>query len=206
MWILSVISIKTFERYRYAYLREIIICRADYNKYKISEAVFKNLHPNDFEDRNIVIIQRVKDLQLGIESYQTKLNLTEPRWDTSNFLFKEDYTIVSKPRAVIYKDRNDQKKLLRENEVHNFSDGTLTRVLHKLDHMVKDFRLFQYNLGIENRICISIFTVMLRQVKWNSVLMRLIDDLLALDSIVHFAFSDRRLERTATFSISTNLE
>nr|GEY59941.1 hypothetical protein [Tanacetum cinerariifolium] len=116
MWILSVISIKTFERYRYAYLREIIICRADYNKYKISEAVFKNLHPNDFEDLNIVIIQRVKDLQLGIESYQTKLNLTEPRWDTSNFLFKEDYTIVSKPTAVIYKDRNDQKKLLRENE------------------------------------------------------------------------------------------
>nr|GEV87553.1 hypothetical protein [Tanacetum cinerariifolium] len=34
--------------------------------------------------------------------------------------------------------------------------------------------------------------------------MRLIDDLLALDSIVCFGFSDRRLERTATFSISTN--
>nr|GEY79111.1 integrase, catalytic region, zinc finger, CCHC-type, peptidase aspartic, catalytic [Tanacetum cinerariifolium] len=97
MRILSVISINTFERYGYAFLREIVIRRADYNE-------------------NIVIRQRVGDLQLGIESYQTKLNLTEPRWDASDFLFKEDYTIVSKPRDVIYRDRNDQKKMLRENE------------------------------------------------------------------------------------------
>nr|GEY52731.1 hypothetical protein [Tanacetum cinerariifolium] len=69
-----------------------------------------------------------------------------------DFLFKEDYTIISKPKAVIYKDRNDQKKMLRENEVHKFSDGTWTRVLHKLDHMVKDFRLYQYNSGMKYRI------------------------------------------------------
>nr|GEV96939.1 hypothetical protein [Tanacetum cinerariifolium] len=76
----------------------------------------------------------------------------ELRWDASEFLFKEDYTIVSKPRTVIYIDRNDQKKMMKENEVNKFSDGTLTRVLHKLDHMVKDFRLYQYNPVIENRI------------------------------------------------------
>ncbi|GKA96810.1 hypothetical protein Tco_0818905 [Tanacetum coccineum] len=153
MRILSVISLKKFERYGYAFLKEIVIRRADYKKYKISEADFKNLHPNDFEDmyllhlqgklnhlprsekvhlynavnmwiKNIVIRQRVGDLQLGIESYQTKLNLTQPNWDASDFLFKEDYTIVSKPRAL----------------------------LDKLDHMVKDFRLFEYNRGVENRI------------------------------------------------------
>nr|GEX82318.1 hypothetical protein [Tanacetum cinerariifolium] len=181
MRILSVISIKTFERYGYAYLREIVICRADYNKYKISEVDFKNLYLNYFEDmymlhlqgklnhlprsdkvhlyntinlwiRNIVIRKCVGDLQLGIKSYQTKLNLVELRWDASEFLFKEDYTIVSKPRTVIYIDRNDQKKMMKENEVNKFSDGTLTRVLHKLDHMVKDFRLYQYNPVIENRI------------------------------------------------------
>nr|GFC14140.1 hypothetical protein [Tanacetum cinerariifolium] len=50
------------------------------------------------------------------------------------------------------RDRNDQKKMLRENKVHKFSDGTLIRILHKLDHMVKDFRLYQYNPGIEYRI------------------------------------------------------
>ncbi|GKC01505.1 hypothetical protein Tco_0987641 [Tanacetum coccineum] len=54
--------------------------------------------------------------------------------------------------AVIYKDRNNQKKMMRESEVHKFSDGTLTRILEKLDHMVKDFVLFKFNPGMENRI------------------------------------------------------
>ncbi|GJW39135.1 hypothetical protein Tco_0064980 [Tanacetum coccineum] len=41
------------------------------------------------------------------------------------------------------------------------------------------------------------------QVYLNSVLTRLIDDLLALDSIVRFDLSEQRLEQTATFSIPT---
>ncbi|GJR88246.1 hypothetical protein Tco_0405367 [Tanacetum coccineum] len=45
-----------------------------------------------------------------------------------------------------------------------------------------------------------------RQENWIRVLTRLIDDLLALDSIVHFGSSNRRLELTATYSISTNSE
>ncbi|GJZ43096.1 hypothetical protein Tco_0590351, partial [Tanacetum coccineum] len=57
MRILSVISIKTYERYEYNYLREIVLRRADYNEYKISEKDFKILHPNDFEDLNILHIQ-----------------------------------------------------------------------------------------------------------------------------------------------------
>ncbi|GJX71036.1 hypothetical protein Tco_0308207 [Tanacetum coccineum] len=48
-------------------------------------------------------------------------------------------------------DRNDQRKLMRLNEIHKFSDGTLTRVMEKLDHMVKDFHLFEYNKGMETR-------------------------------------------------------
>ncbi|GJZ68804.1 hypothetical protein Tco_0632354 [Tanacetum coccineum] len=180
MRILSVIRIKTLEKYGYNYLREIILRRADYKEYKISEKDFKNLHPNDFEDlyllniqdklnhlsksdkthlhtavnmwiRNLVIRNRVGDLQLRIESYQTKLNLERPNWDATDYFFKEDYTIVPKPRAVIYRDRNDQRKLMRLNEIHKFSDGTLTRVMEKLDHMVKDFHLFEYNKGMETR-------------------------------------------------------
>ncbi|GKF92494.1 hypothetical protein Tco_0279213 [Tanacetum coccineum] len=146
MRILSVVSLKTYERYGYTFLKEIVLRIADYKEYKISEADFKNLHANDFQDlyllhlqgqlnhlsgadkvhlfnavnlqiRNIVIRKRVEDLQFKIESYQTKLNLTQPDWDASDFLLKEDYTIVSKSRAVIYRDRNDQKKMMRETEV-----------------------------------------------------------------------------------------
>ncbi|GJZ77956.1 hypothetical protein Tco_0642628 [Tanacetum coccineum] len=160
MRILSVISLKTYERYGYTLLKEIVLRRADYKEYKILEADFKNLHPNDFEDlylphlqgqlnhlsgdekvhlfnavnlwiRNIIIKKHVEDLQLRIE---------------------KDYTIVRKPRVVIYKDRNDQKKMMRETEVHKFNDGTLNRILEKLDHMVKDFELYEYNPGMETQI------------------------------------------------------
>ncbi|GJX09795.1 hypothetical protein Tco_0199654 [Tanacetum coccineum] len=40
---------------------------------------------------------------------------------------------------------------MRLNELHKFSDGTLTRVMEKLDHMVKDFHLYEYNKGMETR-------------------------------------------------------
>ncbi|GJT48450.1 hypothetical protein Tco_0974607 [Tanacetum coccineum] len=123
MRILSVIRVKTFEKYGYNYLREIILHRADYKEYKISEKDFKNLYPNDFEDmyllniqdklnhlsksnkihlhtsvkmwiRNLVIKNRVGDLQLRIESYQTKLNLERPNWGeakTSSQRSRKDY-------------------------------------------------------------------------------------------------------------------
>ncbi|GJR27480.1 uncharacterized protein Tco_1103712 [Tanacetum coccineum] len=42
--------------------------------------------------------------------------------------------------------------MMRETEVHKFSDATLNRILDKLDHMVKDFKLFKYNPGMETQI------------------------------------------------------
>ncbi|GJR00059.1 hypothetical protein Tco_0523043, partial [Tanacetum coccineum] len=45
--------------------------------------------------RNLVIRQRVEDFQLGIESYQTQLNLTKPGWDATGYEFKHDYTSLS---------------------------------------------------------------------------------------------------------------
>ncbi|GKC70475.1 hypothetical protein Tco_1116358, partial [Tanacetum coccineum] len=112
----------------------------------ISEANFKNLHPKDFEDLYMLHLQG----HLNHLSGADKVHLFNA--DASDFLFKEDYTILSKPRAIIYKDKNDQKKMMRETEVHKFSDGTLNRILDKLDHMVKDFKLFKYNPGMETRI------------------------------------------------------
>ncbi|GJR97232.1 hypothetical protein Tco_0269406 [Tanacetum coccineum] len=154
MKILSVISLKTFSRYSYTFLREIVLCRADYKEYKISEAEFKNLHLNDFEDMYLLHLQGNLNHLSGADKVHlfNALNLTQPSWDASDFLFKEDYTIFHKPRAIIYTYRNIQKKMTRESEVHKFSDGALTKILEKLDHMVKDFVLFKFNHGIKNRI------------------------------------------------------
>ncbi|GJT23023.1 hypothetical protein Tco_0892960 [Tanacetum coccineum] len=46
---------------------------------------------------------------------------------------------------------DDNRKMMRIDEVHKFSDGTLTRIKEKLDFMVKDFKLFKFNKGMENR-------------------------------------------------------
>ncbi|GJU23727.1 hypothetical protein Tco_1157069 [Tanacetum coccineum] len=118
-----------YSRYGYDYLSEIVLRRADFQEHTIAEKDFKNLYPSDFEDlnllllqghldhlsgsdkrmlstavklwtRNLVIRQRVEDFQLGIESYQTQLNLTKPGWDATGYEFKHDYTIIESPRAT----------------------------------------------------------------------------------------------------------
>ncbi|GKB64550.1 hypothetical protein Tco_0920736 [Tanacetum coccineum] len=60
--------------------------------------------------------------------------------------------VVSLKTLERYRDINDQKKMMRETEVHKFSDGTLNRILDKLDHIVKDFKLFKYNPSMTTRI------------------------------------------------------
>ncbi|GJV48268.1 hypothetical protein Tco_1438480 [Tanacetum coccineum] len=134
-------------------LEELVPSLADYKEYKILVADFKNLHPNDFEDLYLLHLHgNLNHLSGADKSYQTKLNLTQPSWDATDFLFKEDYIVVHKRRAVIYIDRNNLKKMMRESKVHKFSDGTLTRILEKMDHMVKDYVLFKFNSGMEHRI------------------------------------------------------
>nr|GFC45031.1 hypothetical protein [Tanacetum cinerariifolium] len=56
--------------------------------------------------RSIVIQQRVKDLQLGVKSYQKRLNLTKPDTYRSNLKRKEAYTTYSNPRGFIYQNKD----------------------------------------------------------------------------------------------------
>ncbi|GJS19862.1 hypothetical protein Tco_0448494 [Tanacetum coccineum] len=180
MRILSVVSIKAYSRYGYDYLKEITLRRADYQEYTIAEKDFKNLYPSDFEDlnllllqghlnhlpgsdkrmlstavnlwtRNLVIRQRVEDLQLGIESYQKQLNLTKPGWDAKGFEYKHDYTIIDSPRAVVFPVSNNERKIMRFNEIYKFSDGTLTNILEALDYRVKEYKVNQLNPGMNTR-------------------------------------------------------
>nr|GEV68863.1 hypothetical protein [Tanacetum cinerariifolium] len=54
--ILSVIKIKAYSRYGYDYLSKIILRRADFQEHTIAEKDFKNLHPSDFEDLNLLLL------------------------------------------------------------------------------------------------------------------------------------------------------
>ncbi|GJU93286.1 hypothetical protein Tco_1318042 [Tanacetum coccineum] len=134
MRILSVVRIEVFSIYVYDYMKKIVLRRADNQEYTIAENNFKDLYPSNFEDlyllniqghlnhlpprdkkilstavnlwiRNLVIRQRVEDFQLGIESYQTQLNLTKPRWEATGLEFMHDYKILDSPRAVLFRDK-----------------------------------------------------------------------------------------------------
>nr|GEZ54697.1 hypothetical protein [Tanacetum cinerariifolium] len=52
--------------------------------------------------RSIVIQRRVEDLQLGVESYQKRLNLTKPDTYGSDLKRREAYTAYSNPSGFIY--------------------------------------------------------------------------------------------------------
>ncbi|GKA05376.1 hypothetical protein Tco_0684496 [Tanacetum coccineum] len=101
--------------------------------------------------RNLVIRQRVEDFQLGIESYQTQLNLTKPRWEATGFEFKHDFTVIDSPRAVIFRDKYGVQMIMRFNEIHKFSDGTLQQIDEALDYRVKEFRINRTNPGMNAR-------------------------------------------------------
>ncbi|GJZ04628.1 hypothetical protein Tco_0537903, partial [Tanacetum coccineum] len=66
----------------YGYLEEIVVRRADNALYGFEEGDFPQLRINDIEDMlllvSLVIQRRVKDLQLGVESYQKQINVTKP--------------------------------------------------------------------------------------------------------------------------------
>ncbi|GKC84222.1 hypothetical protein Tco_1139939 [Tanacetum coccineum] len=91
--------------------------------------------------RRIVIQRRVKDVQLGVKSYQKKLNLTKPDTFRSNLRNKTAYTTYSDPQGVIYKDQNNKNRLMRTDELHKFSDGTLNDVRIALHDIASGIRI-----------------------------------------------------------------
>nr|GEU70822.1 retrovirus-related Pol polyprotein from transposon TNT 1-94 [Tanacetum cinerariifolium] len=106
--ILRVKSVSVKKLHRYGHLKEIVVKRVDRQFYKFKEGDFVDLHLNDIKHmlllvvqhkqfhlidsdivdfimalcmftRSLVIKKRVEDLQLGVESYQKKLNITPPQ-------------------------------------------------------------------------------------------------------------------------------
>nr|GEZ54827.1 hypothetical protein [Tanacetum cinerariifolium] len=101
------------------------------------------------KDNNSTLIDT--HLKLGIESYQTQLNLTKPRWDATSFEYKHDYTVIDSLRAVKFQDRYWVQMIMRFNEIHKFSDGMLQQIDEALDYRVKEFRINRMNPGLNTR-------------------------------------------------------
>ncbi|GKA81629.1 hypothetical protein Tco_0788321, partial [Tanacetum coccineum] len=155
--IIAVTRLIVMKKYDYGHLEEIEVRRDDQKLYTFKEGDFKRLRLQDNEDmllllvqqkltnltiderydlnvalrmftRRIVIQRRVEDLQLGVENYQKKLNLTKPDTYKSNLRNKTAYTSHSDPHGIIHADQFKRKRLMRIDELHKFSDGTLNDV------------------------------------------------------------------------------
>nr|GEW36381.1 hypothetical protein [Tanacetum cinerariifolium] len=148
------------KKYDYGHVEEIKVRRDDQHLYTFKEGDFKRLRLHDIEDmllllvqqkltnliidkqydlnvalrmytRRIVIQRRVEDLQLSVESYQKKLNLSKPDTYRSNLRNKTAYTSYSDPHGIIYVDQFKRKRLVHADELHKFSDGTLNDEIDK---------------------------------------------------------------------------
>nr|GFB52680.1 hypothetical protein [Tanacetum cinerariifolium]GFB52717.1 hypothetical protein [Tanacetum cinerariifolium] len=86
-------------------------------------------------------LRRVEDLQLGVKSYQKRLNLTKSDTYRSDLKRKEAYTAYSNPRGFIYQNKDKKNRLMRIDKLHKFSDGTLTDVCTALDDRLKGIRM-----------------------------------------------------------------
>ncbi|GKA80865.1 hypothetical protein Tco_0787557 [Tanacetum coccineum] len=135
--IISVNMITVEKKYVYGYLKEIVVKRADKKEY------------------TIVIKKRVEYAQLGVESYQKKLNLTKPQFMVGCLHQKVSYATLSHPKGVVYEGIDNQKLLMKADELHKFNDGTLNKVYNKLDVMLRDNMLRFGNEGMTDRKCTS---------------------------------------------------
>ncbi|GJZ02615.1 hypothetical protein Tco_0520576 [Tanacetum coccineum] len=121
-----VTKVKVNKWYGYGHLEEIDFRRSNQQLCTFIEGDFPRLHFNDIEDmlllvvqnrlfnlkgedivhlatalrmitRRIVIQKRVEDLQLGVESYQKKLNISRPLTHKAGITGLEPYTAYSNP-------------------------------------------------------------------------------------------------------------
>ncbi|GJV36195.1 hypothetical protein Tco_1408672 [Tanacetum coccineum] len=83
--------------------------------------------------RSRVIWKRVHDFQLGIESYQIKVNLTAPTFTFRSIEEYEPYSIVDKPTTgLIYLNNKNEKRVMYLVEIVQFYDATLEKVLKEV--------------------------------------------------------------------------
>nr|GFA58369.1 hypothetical protein [Tanacetum cinerariifolium] len=125
----------------------------------ITESDYKNLNKNNIKDMYILIVnhkvddyaktgllwslsvfirirviwERVHDFQLGVESYQQKVNLTAPTITYPCIKKYDMFSIVTDPvYGIIYEDSKKEKRVTRHQEIHKLCDATLKRVLEGL--------------------------------------------------------------------------
>ncbi|GJT83281.1 hypothetical protein Tco_1057623 [Tanacetum coccineum] len=108
---------------------------------KVFAAALAILVTGASQSRQHVIWERVHDFQLGIESYQQKVNLTAPTITFPGIEEHDMFSIIYEPvHGIIYKNSKKEKRVMRHTEIHKFCDATLNRVLEGLKSYNNDVK------------------------------------------------------------------
>ncbi|GJU89938.1 hypothetical protein Tco_1302361 [Tanacetum coccineum] len=138
--IIAVTKLQIVEWHGYKYLDWITVRRDDYKLYTFKEGDFKRLRLQDIEDMLILLVQgkltnlNVEDhLVFGVSLRMFTRSIVIQRFDLKH---RDVYTAYSNPRGFNYHNKDKKNKLMRIDELHKFSDGTLDDVRTALnDHL-----------------------------------------------------------------------
>ncbi|GJX81964.1 hypothetical protein Tco_0331445 [Tanacetum coccineum] len=83
----------------------------------------------------------MEDLQLAVESYQKKINLTRPDTTRPDLRKITPYTGYPNVQGIIYQDELSRNRLMRTDELHKFSDGTLNHVRTTLNDIATGIQM-----------------------------------------------------------------
>ncbi|GJY01970.1 hypothetical protein Tco_0360122 [Tanacetum coccineum] len=112
---------------KHKFITEIVARRANDCIVSITEPDYKNLNKNNIKDIYLLIMngkERVHDFQLGIESYQQKVNLTTPTMTFPGIKDHEMFSInYEHVHGIIYKNSKKEKRVMRHSEIHKFCDA-----------------------------------------------------------------------------------
>nr|GEY14730.1 hypothetical protein [Tanacetum cinerariifolium] len=115
--------------HEHKFITEIIARRANSSIVLITESDYNNLNKNDIEDMYMVIVNH------------KKVNLTTPIITFPGIKKYEMFFIVSEAvYDIIYKNNKKEKRVMRHQETHKFSDATLKRVLEGLKSYNNDVK------------------------------------------------------------------
>nr|GEU86893.1 hypothetical protein [Tanacetum cinerariifolium] len=133
--------VKIIKKYDYSHLEKIEDRRDDQELYTFKKGDFKRLRLQDIEDMLLLLIQQRLtnliineryDLNVALRMYSRRIVIQRN---------KTTYTSHSDPHGIIYVDQFKRKKLMRDGELHKFSDGTLNGVRSALYDIAAGIRM-----------------------------------------------------------------
>ncbi|GJR94765.1 hypothetical protein Tco_0266939 [Tanacetum coccineum] len=109
------------------------------------------LNPEDVYSDHKIVEERVHDYQLGMEIYQTKVNLTTPKLTFPGIKEKTPYLITTLPFVgLIYENSKKRNRIMDIDEISKFCDATLKMVLEKVKRINIDVKHGYANLVLSN--------------------------------------------------------